>query len=52
MADGLIFDVMMEGKSKDLSLLRLRPDLLRSHLMSLPGSASRIRTQRPWQLMR
>ena len=29
MADGLFFDVMMEGKSKDLSLLRLRPDLLR-----------------------
>jgi UV DNA damage endonuclease len=29
MADGLTFDVMMEGKSKDLSLLRLRPDLLR-----------------------
>ena len=29
MADGLVFDVMMEGKSKDLSLLRLRPDLLR-----------------------
>lgn len=29
MADGLIFDVMMEGKSKDLSLLRLCPDLLR-----------------------
>ena len=29
MADGLEFDVMMEGKSKDLSLLRLRPDLLR-----------------------
>jgi UV DNA damage endonuclease len=29
MAEGLIFDVMMEGKSKDLSLLRLRPDLLR-----------------------
>ena len=29
MADGLDFDVMMEGKSKDLSLLRLRPDLLR-----------------------
>ena len=28
-ADGLVFDVMMEGKSKDLSLLRLRPDLLR-----------------------
>jgi len=27
--DGLEFDVMMEGKSKDLSLLRLRPDLLR-----------------------
>ena len=23
-----MFDVMMEGKSKDLSLLRLRPDLL------------------------
>ena len=29
MAGGLEFDVMMEGKSKDLSLLRLRPDLLR-----------------------
>lgn len=29
MAQGLEFDVMMEGKSKDLSLLRLRPDLLR-----------------------
>jgi UV DNA damage endonuclease len=29
MADGLFFDVMLEAKSKDLSLLRLRPDLLR-----------------------
>ena len=29
MAEGLVFDVMMEGKSKDLSVLRLRPDLLR-----------------------
>jgi len=29
MAEGLVFDVMLEGKSKDLSLLRLRPDLLR-----------------------
>ena len=29
MAEGLEFDVMMEGKAKDLSLLRLRPDLLR-----------------------
>jgi UV DNA damage repair endonuclease len=29
LAEGLVFDVMMEGKSKDLSLLRLRPDLLR-----------------------
>jgi UV DNA damage endonuclease len=29
MADGLDFDVMMEGKSKDISLLKLRPDLLR-----------------------
>jgi UV DNA damage endonuclease len=29
MADGLEFDVMMEGKSKDLSLLKLKPDLLR-----------------------
>ena len=28
-ASGLFFDVMMEGKAKDLSLLRLRPDLLR-----------------------
>ena len=29
MAEGLSFDVMLESKSKDLSLLRLRPDLLR-----------------------
>ncbi len=29
MAEGLDFDVMMEGKSKDISLLKLRPDLLR-----------------------
>ena len=29
MAEGLVFDVMMEGKSKDLRLLRLRPALLR-----------------------
>ena len=29
MAEGLVFDVMMEGKSKDISLLKLRPDLLR-----------------------
>jgi UV DNA damage endonuclease len=29
MADGLEFDVMMEGKAKDISLLKLRPDLLR-----------------------
>ena len=29
MAQGLEFDVMMEGKSKDVSLLKLRPDLLR-----------------------
>lgn len=29
MAEGLIFDVMLESTSKDLSLLRLRPDLLR-----------------------
>jgi UV DNA damage endonuclease len=28
-AEGLEFDVMMEGKSKDISLLKLRPDLLR-----------------------
>jgi len=28
-ADGLAFDVMLEGKSKDISLLKLRPDLLR-----------------------
>ena len=28
-ADGLEFDVMLEGKSKDISLLKLRPDLLR-----------------------
>ena len=28
-ADGLAFDVMLESKSKDLSLRRLRPDLLR-----------------------
>lgn len=29
MAEGLEFDVMMEGKSKDVSILKLRPDLLR-----------------------
>ena len=29
MAEGLQFDVMMEGKAKDVSLLKLRPDLLR-----------------------
>ena len=29
MAEGLDFDVMMEGKSKDLSLIKLRGDLLR-----------------------
>lgn len=28
-AEGLAFDVMLEGKAKDLSLLKLRPDLLR-----------------------
>jgi UV DNA damage endonuclease len=27
--DGLEFDVMLEGKAKDLALLKLRPDLLR-----------------------
>jgi len=27
--EGLVFDVMLEGKSKDISLLKLRPDLLR-----------------------
>lgn len=29
MAQGLEFDVMMEGKSKDVSIIKLRPDLLR-----------------------
>jgi UV DNA damage endonuclease len=29
MADGLEFDVMMEGKAKDISIIKLRPDLLR-----------------------
>ena len=29
MAEGLTFDVMMEGKAKDISILKLRPDLLR-----------------------
>ena len=29
LAEGLEFDVMMEGKSKDLSIIKLRPDLLR-----------------------
>ncbi len=28
-AEGLTFDVMMEGKAKDISLLKLKPDLLR-----------------------
>jgi UV DNA damage endonuclease len=27
--EGLVFDVMLESKAKDLSLLKLRPDLLR-----------------------
>jgi UV DNA damage endonuclease len=27
--EGLVFDVMLEGKAKDISLLKLRPDLLR-----------------------
>ena len=29
MAEGLDFDVMLEGKTKDLSLLKLKTDLLR-----------------------
>jgi UV DNA damage endonuclease len=29
MAEALEFDVMMEGKSKDVSIIKLRPDLLR-----------------------
>ena len=28
-AGDLVFDVMLESKAKDLSLLKLRPDLLR-----------------------
>jgi UV DNA damage endonuclease len=28
-AEGLVFDIMLESKSKDISLLKLRPDLLR-----------------------
>lgn len=28
-AEGLEFDVMLEGKSKDISLIKLRPDMLR-----------------------
>lgn len=28
-ADGLVFDVMLEAKAKDLALIKLRPDLLR-----------------------
>ena len=28
-ARGLVFDVMLEAKAKDLALIRLRPDLLR-----------------------
>jgi UV DNA damage endonuclease len=27
--EGMEFDVMLEGKAKDISLLKLRPDLLR-----------------------
>ena len=27
--EGLEFDVMMEGKAKDVSIIKLRPDLLR-----------------------
>ncbi|MBV9654941.1 MAG: UV DNA damage repair endonuclease UvsE [Acetobacteraceae bacterium] len=36
-AAGLEFDVMLEGKAKDISLLKLRPDLLRY----APGVAAR-----------
>ena len=28
-AEGLEFDIMLEAKSKDLALIRLRPDMLR-----------------------
>ena len=27
--EGMVFDVMLEGKAKDLALIKLRPDLLR-----------------------
>jgi UV DNA damage endonuclease len=46
-AAGLEFDVMMEGKAKDISLLKLRPDLLRfapdvaARFGILPEAASR-----------
>jgi UV DNA damage endonuclease len=45
MAEGLEFDVMMEGKSKDISLLKLKPDLLRFAPTSRRGSASCPRTR-------
>lgn len=51
MADGLAFDVMMEGKSKDISLLKLRPDLLRyapdvaARFGILPGDADELATE-------
>ena len=47
-AEGLEFDVMMEGKSKDISLLKLRPDLLRyapdvaSRFGILPSAAKQL----------
>jgi UV DNA damage endonuclease len=47
-AEGLEFDVMMEGKAKDLSLLKLRPDLLRfapdvaARFGILPSEADRL----------
>jgi UV DNA damage endonuclease len=47
MAHGLVFDVMLEGKSKDLSLLRLRPDLLCYAPDVARASASPTRMRRP-----
>ncbi|HEX8191782.1 MAG TPA: UV DNA damage repair endonuclease UvsE [Allosphingosinicella sp.] len=51
MAEGLEFDVMMEGKAKDISILKLRPDLLRfapdvaARFGILPSEAARLAEQ-------
>ena len=55
MADGLDFDVMLEGKAKDISLLKLRPDLLRyapdvaARFGIFADAAERLARERAWR---